>query len=62
MNNHSPTANIIYNLAKLGISLRDAELFDIETYIELIEIEISILNGNSTSRKATQKDIDLFLL
>lgn len=56
------TANIIYNLAHLGISIKDTEFFDIEVYSKIIELEVNTMSGEATSRNATQKDIDLFLL
>lgn len=60
---HSPTANIIFNLAQMGISPRDAELFDISTYLEVLDIQNKMLNKeNISSRRATQSDIDSFLL
>jgi hypothetical protein len=64
VDSHSPTANIIFNLAQLGIPLRDAELFDIGTYLEIVDIQSKMLKGSAgeTTRKATQKDIDNFLL
>jgi len=50
-------------LAQLGISLRDAELFDVSTYLEVLDIQEKMLNKNEVgSRRATQSDIDLFLL
>jgi hypothetical protein len=49
-------------LAQLGIPLRDAELFDIETYLQIIDIQARIMNGEKVSRPATQQDIDSFLL
>lgn len=61
--NHNPTSNIIYNLAQLGIPLRDAELFDIGTYLEILDIHKGMTDVKGVrSRKATQEDIDLFLL
>ena len=56
------TANIIFNLSHLGISLRDSKYFDIQTYLELLELEMKVINGKNETRKATQQDIDLFLL
>lgn len=65
---HSPskdkfggTASIIFNLSKLGISVEDSKHFDIDTYIELIEIEMELNNKESGSRYCTQADIDAFL-
>ncbi|MDY0364174.1 MAG: hypothetical protein RBR27_05590, partial [Bacilli bacterium] len=56
------TANIIYNLAHLGISLKDARYIDIDVYVELINLELKTISNEPESRRATQKDIDLFLL
>ncbi|MFA5482826.1 MAG: hypothetical protein WC278_05610, partial [Bacilli bacterium] len=56
------TANIIYNLAHLGISLKDARYIDIDVYVELINLELKTMSNEPESRRATQKDIDLFLL
>lgn len=58
----SITANILFNLAHLGISITDSRYFDIDTYSELVELELQVLNGQGNERKATQKDIDMFLL
>jgi hypothetical protein len=33
---------------------------DIDTYIDIVEIELELLGGGS-GRRATQKDIDAFL-
>jgi hypothetical protein len=56
------TANIIFNLAHLGISIEDTKNFDLDTYFEIVELEMNVINGNQTSKKATQNDIDKFLL
>jgi len=56
------TANIIFNLAHLGISIEDTKTFDLNTYFEIVELEMNVINGNQTSKKATQNDIDKFLL
>jgi hypothetical protein len=56
------TANIIFNLAHLGISIEDAKYLDLLTYFELIELEMKVIQGNGTGREATQSDIDSFLL
>jgi hypothetical protein len=58
---HSFTANIIYNLAQLGIPIRDSEFFDIQTYLEIVEIHKNVYAGETPSRQATQADIDTFL-
>ncbi|MCL2521253.1 MAG: hypothetical protein FWE36_00160 [Erysipelotrichales bacterium] len=46
----------------MGISVKDSEFIDIDTYFEMVEIEIKMLKGESGERKATQADIDRFLL
>ena len=56
------TANIIYNLAHLGISIKDTEYFDIEVYAKLIELEVKTMSNETPIRRATQKDIDAFLV
>ena len=56
------TANIIFNLTHLGISIEDTKTFDLDTYFEIVELEMNVINGNQTSKKATQNDIDKFLL
>jgi len=49
-------------LAHLGISIKDAKYIDIDVYVELINIELRTMSNSDVPRKATQKDIDLFLL
>jgi hypothetical protein len=49
-------------LAHLGISLKDARYIDIDVYVELINLELKTMSNEPESRRATQKDIDLFLL
>jgi hypothetical protein len=56
------TANIIFNLAHLGISIEDTKSFDLDTYFEIVELEMNVINGKQSSKRATQKDIDKFLL
>ncbi len=56
------TANIIFNLAHLGISIEDTKNFDLDTYFEIVELEMNVINGKQSSKRATQKDIDKFLL
>lgn len=56
------TANIIFNLAHLGISIADTKTFDLDTYFEIVQLEMNVIKGNQSSRRATQKDIDKFLL
>lgn len=56
------TANIIFNLAHLGISIEDAKNFDLDTYFEIVKLEMNVINGKQSSKRATQSDIDTFLL
>jgi hypothetical protein len=56
------TANIIFNLAHLGISIEDTNTFDLNTYFEIVELEMNVINGKQGSKRATQKDIDQFLI
>lgn len=56
------TANIIFNLAHLGISIEDAKFFDIDVYLQLIKLEMQVIHGKEHSRKASQADIDAFLI
>ena len=56
------TANIIFNLAHLGISIEDSKNFDLETYFDIAELEMNVNNGKQSNKRATQKDIDRFLL
>lgn len=60
---HEATSNIIFNLAQMGIPIKDAFFIEIDTYFELLDLfESSIRKTSETSRKATQADIDQFLL
>jgi hypothetical protein len=56
------TANIIFNLAHLGISIEDTKSFDLDTYFEIVELEMNVINGKQSIKRATQNDIDKFLL
>lgn len=56
------TANIIFNLAHLGISIEDTKNFDLDTYFEIVGLEMNVINGNQSNKRATQTDIDKFLL
>ena len=56
------TANIIFNLAHLGISIEDTKNFDLETYFDIVELEMNVHNGKKSNKRATQSDIDRFLL
>lgn len=58
---HQPTSNIIFNLAQMGIPLKDAFFIEIDTYFELLDLFRESLSGGSGPRKATQADIDKFL-
>jgi hypothetical protein len=55
------TANIIFNLAHLGLSINDTKNFDLDTYFEIVELEMNVIQGGNKSRQATQSDIDQFL-
>ncbi len=61
-NDENITANIIFNLAHLGISIEDSKWFDLEIYFEIVELEMKVINGKHSSKYATQSDIDKFLL
>lgn len=41
--------------------MSESRYFDIDTYAEMIDIELKMQNGD-TNRIASQKDIDTFLL
>lgn len=56
------TANIIFNLAHLGISIADTKTFDLNTYFEIIELEMNVINGKQSTKRATQQDIEAFLI
>lgn len=56
------TANIIFNLAHLGLSIEDTKSFDLETYFSIVELEKNVIGGNKSSKRATQNDIDNFLI
>jgi hypothetical protein len=56
------TANIIFNLAHLGLSIEDTKSFDLETYFSIVELEKNVINGNKSIKRATQHDIDNFLI
>lgn len=59
---HKTTSNVIFNLAQMGISLRDAEFIEIDTYFELLDLFRESMSGEKKPRPATQEDIDAFLL
>lgn len=48
---------IIYNLSQLKISINDSKNIEIETYIDLLEIQSSILGNNPN--EPSQVEIDL---
>jgi len=48
---------IIYNLSQLKISLNDSKSIEIETYIDLLEIQSSVLQSKPT--EPSQVEIDL---
>lgn len=56
------TANVIFNLAHLGLSIEDSKSFDLETYFEIVGLEMKVISGNKGTRYASQKDIDNFLM
>lgn len=57
----SSASLIIYNLAQMHLSIDDAKYIDIDTYIELCQIQISINDNKNKNKKATQSDIDSFI-
>lgn len=56
------TSNIIFNLAHLGISIEDSKYFDLTTYFELVQLEMKVISGKDSGRRASQSDIDAFLI
>lgn len=56
------TANIIFNLAHLGLSISDTKNFDLDTYFEIVELEMKVINGEDSTKRATQVDIDRYFL
>jgi hypothetical protein len=46
----------------LGITIEDTKNFDLDTYFEIVELEMNVINGKQSIKRATQKDIDKFLL
>jgi len=56
------TANIIFNLAHLGLSIADTRSFDLDTYFEIVKLEMNVINGKQSTRRGNQKDIDDFLV
>lgn len=59
---HESTSNIIFNLAQMGIQIKDAFFIEIDTYFELLDLFRKSMGEQSRTRKATQADIDKFLL
>jgi hypothetical protein len=49
-------------LAHLGLSIEDSKYFDLTTYFELVQLEMKVIDGKQSNRKANQRDIDSFLL
>jgi len=49
-------------LAHLGLSIEDSKYFDLTTYFELVQLEMKVISGKELGRKATQSDIDSFLI
>lgn len=60
--NHKPTSNIIFNLTQMGISIRDSEFIEIDTYFELLDLFNESMSNETKPRQATQADIDAFLM
>ena len=46
----------------MGIPIRDACFIEIDTYFELLDLFKKSMGDHSSSRMATQSDIDSFLL
>jgi hypothetical protein len=59
--NH-PQNNDDVNITANIISIEDTKSFDLDTYFEIVELEMNVINGKQSSKRATQKDIDKFLL
>jgi len=49
-------------LAHLGISIEDSKYFDLTTYFELVQLEMKVISGKDSGRRASQSDIDAFLI
>jgi len=49
-------------LAHLGISIEDSKYFDLETYFELVQLEMKVIGNEKGNRMATQSDIDAYLI
>ena len=56
------SANIIFNLAHLGLSIEDTKNFDINTYFEIVKLETNVISGKGSIKRGNQKDIDKFFL
>ncbi|MFH5880882.1 hypothetical protein [Liberiplasma polymorphum] len=52
---------MIFNLAHLNLSIEDSKYIDLETYFELIELEVETFS-KSDVRYGSQVDIDRFFL
>lgn len=59
---HEATSNIIFNLSQMGLSLKEAEMIEIDTYFELLDLYQESMSPKPSSRMASQNDIDRFLL
>lgn len=51
---------MIFNLAQMGIAIRDADLIEVDTYLELVDL-FAGQRGGIQERGATQSDMDAFL-
>jgi len=49
-------------LAHLGLSIEDSKHFDLTTYLELVQLEMKVISRNSDEKRASQADIDAFLI
>lgn len=46
----------------MGISIRDSEFIEIDTYFELLDLFNESMSNETKPRQATQADIDAFLM
>jgi hypothetical protein len=49
-------------LAHLGLSIEDSKYFDLTTYFELVQLEMKVISGVDGAKRASQADIDRFLI
>jgi len=49
-------------LAHLGLSIEDSKYFDLETYFELVQLEMQLVSNEKGSHRATQSDIDAYFI